>query len=150
MSIGACFYSIDATVIATLLDNPDLIGEHLDLDPSAGGPKAELTVEQAWDVVRALLPESIGDDFLEAPDAGEMGVFHMSAADVATAAQRLDAKNLPELIREFSALSGEHAELYWAEYWAENSEDLKEVLNDVVHFFISSAARGDAVLFCIG
>jgi hypothetical protein len=150
MSIGACYYSIDSQRVASLLGEPDSLVEQLSASEDKGGPASELTVEQAWDVVKSLLPESIGDDFIDAPDAGEMGVFHMPATEVSSASMRLNSKNLEELVADFSALAGEHAELYWADYWAENSDDLLEVLRDVVLFFAKAAERGDAVLFCIG
>lgn len=147
MSVGAYFAAIGKKQIQNLLDDPFSMGEFLDKSPEDGGPRATQTVEQAWDVVRSLLPESIGDDFIEESDVGEFGLFHMPAAEVPGAATLLAGRDMEALAQAFS--NEPDGELYWSEVWGNNPDELTGYFKDIAAFFAEAASRGDAVLFII-
>jgi hypothetical protein len=86
--------------------------------PVASGKTARSdrqTVEQAWDVVRTLLPEAVDGEMLDGTDG--MGCIYLTAAHVERAAARLAQRDVQALVRQFTGEPAKFAELYWATVW---------------------------------
>jgi len=59
MSIGGAFYALDRYRLRALVIDPSTVSGFLHSPAAQGGPHDSQTVEQAWDVVRTLLPEAV-------------------------------------------------------------------------------------------
>ena len=147
MSIGAAFYALDRYRLRALVIDPSTVSGFLDAPEAQGGPHASQTVEQAWDVVRALLPEAVDGEQLEGTDG--LGCIYLTASHVERAALRLARRNVPELIERFAAEPAKFAELYWAHVWQDGARELAEFMEGVKRFFAGAAERRDAVVFYI-
>jgi hypothetical protein len=149
MSIGARFVAFDGLRLEALVSEPSNLSAYFDTPADCGGPNAFQTVEQAWDVVRTLLPEAIGDNLLEDADVGEFGCFYMAADEVCESARILFQRDMAVLVRQFVDEPQDYEELYWVQHWRDEPPTLLQIFNDVEQFFAAAALRRDAVMFCV-
>lgn len=150
MSIGAAFHALDRYRLRALVIDPATVPAFLRTLPGNDGPHDSLSVEQAWDVVRTLLPEAVDGEALEG--TGALGCIYLTAAHVELAAARLAQRDVPALVARFTAEPAQFAELYWARVWQDGesgAKDLAGFLEGVKRFFAGAAARRDAVVFQI-
>lgn len=151
MSIGAAFYALDRYRLRALVVDPATVSGFLRSPPAQGGPHECQTVEQAWDVVRTLMPEAVDGEMLDGTDG--LGCIYLTAAHVERAAARLAQCDVQALVGRFTGEPARFAELYWAETWQGSAthgrNDLADFLAGVKHFFAGAAERRDAVVFYI-
>ena len=148
MSIGGAFYAFDRYRLRELVIDPSRVpGFLFHTSEDKGGPHASQTVEQAWDVVRVLLPEAVDGEELEGTEG--LGCIYFTASHVERAAARLARRSVPELVARFTGEPAQFAELYWAKTWQGSAEDLADFMEGVKRFFAEAAARRDAVVFYI-
>ena len=147
MSIGAAFYALDRYRLRGLVIDPSTVSDFLHTPETRGGPHASQTVEQAWDVVRVLLPEAVDGEQLEGTDG--LGCIYLTASHVERAALRLARCDVPELMARFAGEPAKFAELYWAHVWQDGARNLADFMEGVKRFFAEAAARRDAVVFYI-
>ncbi|MDH6167780.1 hypothetical protein M2282_002930 [Variovorax boronicumulans] len=147
MSIGAAFYAFDRYRLRGLVIDPSSVSGFLHSPEDQGGPHASQTVEQAWDVVRALLPEAVDGEELDGTDG--LGCIYLTASHVERAAARLARRSVPEAMARFTGEPAQFAELYWAKVWQNGAEDLADFMEGVKRFFAAAAERRDAVVFYI-
>lgn len=150
MSIGAAFHALDRYRLRALVIDPSTVPAFLGTPAARDGPHDVQSVEQAWDVVRTLLPEAVDGEMLDG--TGGMGCIYLTAAHVERAAARLAQRDVQALVRQFTGEPAKYAELYRARAWLEGergARDLAACLDGVRRFFAGAAARRDAVLFYI-
>jgi hypothetical protein len=147
MSIGAGFYALDRYRLRALVIDPSTVSGFLNSPAAQGGPHDNQTVEQAWDVVRALLPEAVDGEMLDGTDG--LGCIYFTAAHVERAAARLAACEVRGLVGRFTSEPAKFAELYRAATWQGATTELAAFLEGVKHFFAAAAGRRDAVVFYI-
>lgn len=147
MSIGAAFYALDRYRLRALVIDPSTVSGFLNTAAAQGGPHDSQTVEQAWDVVRTLLPEAVDGEELDGTDG--LGCIYLTAAHVERAAERLAQHDVAELVARFTGEPAKFTELYWARVWQDGAQDLAGFMDGVKRFFASAAARRDAVVFYI-
>ncbi len=147
MSIGGAFHALDRYRLRALVIDPSTVSGFLNTPPAQGGPHAQQTVEQAWDVVRTLLPEAVDGEMLDGTDG--LGCIYLTAAHVERAAARLAQCDVQALVGRFTGEPERFAELYWAKVWQDGARDLAGLLDDVKRFFAGAAERRDAVVFYI-
>ncbi|RQO35473.1 DUF1877 domain-containing protein [Variovorax sp. KBW07] len=147
MSIGASFFAIDRYRLRGLVIDPTSVPGYLRTPADEEGPHAQQTVEQAWDVVRSLLPAAVDGEFLEG--TGGMGCIYLTASHVERSAARIAPLDMQALARDFASDPDGFAELYWSAFWQENAPRLLVFLQGVQRFFADAAARRDAVVFYI-
>lgn len=147
MSIGAAFHALDRYRLRALVIDPATVAGFLSSPPDRGGPHDSLTVEQAWDVVRALLPESVDGEMLEGTEG--LGCVYLTAAHVERAAARLAACDTQSLVGGFIGEPAKFAGLYRAEALQGATPHLVALLEGVKRFFAVAAGRRDAVVFYI-
>lgn len=147
MSIGAGFYALDRYRLRALVIDPSTVSGFLHSPAELGGPHDSQTVEQAWDVVRALLPEAVDGEMLEGTDG--LGCIYFTAAHVERAAARLAACEVRGLVAKFTGEPAKFAELYRAALWQGATTELAAFLEGVKRFFAEAAGRRDAVVFYI-
>jgi hypothetical protein len=147
LSIGAAFYALDRYRLRTLVIDPSTVSDFLHSPAEQGGPHDSQTVEQAWDVVRTLMPEAVDGEELEGTDG--LGCIYLTAAHVERAAARLAQCDVAELMGRFMGEPAKFAELYWARVWQDGTQDLAGFMEGVKRFFAAAAARRDAVVFYI-
>ncbi|WP_395320160.1 DUF1877 family protein [Variovorax sp. UC74_104] len=147
MSIGAAFYALDRYRLRALVIDPSTVSGFLNSPAAQGGPHDSQTVEQAWDVVRTLMPEAVDGEELDGTDG--LGCIYLTAAHVERAAQRLAECDVAELVGRFTGEPAKYGELYWAKVWQDGAQDLADFMEGVKRFFAGAASRRDAVLFYI-
>ena len=147
MSIGAAFHALDRYRLRALVIDPSTVSDFLHSPAEQGGPHYSQTVEQAWDVVRTLMPEAVDGEELEGTDG--LGCIYLTAAHVERAAARLAQCDVAELMGRFMGEPAKFAELYWARVWQDGTQDLAGFMEGVKRFFAAAAARRDAVVFYI-
>jgi len=147
MSIGAAFYALDRYRLRALVIDPSTVSGFLNSPAAQGGPHDSQTVEQAWDVVRTLMPEAVDGEELDGTDG--LGCIYLTAAHVERAAQRLAECDVTELVGRFTGEPAKFGELYWAKVWQDGAQDLADFMEGVKRFFAGAASRRDAVLFYI-
>ncbi|MET3179431.1 UNVERIFIED_ORG: hypothetical protein ABIC43_002587 [Variovorax guangxiensis] len=147
MSIGAAFYALDRYRLRALVIDPSTVSGFLNSPAAQGGPHDSQTVEQAWDVVRTLMPEAIDGEELDGTDG--LGCIYLTAAHVERAAARLAQCDVSELVGRFTGEPSKFGELYWAKVWQDGAQDLADFMEGVKRFFAGAASRRDAVLFYI-
>jgi len=147
LSIGAAFYALDRYRLRALVIDPSTVSDFLHSPAEQGGPHYSQTVEQAWDVVRTLMPEAVDGEELEGTDG--LGCIYLTAAHVERAAARLAQCDVAELMGRFMGEPAKFAELYWARVWQDGTQDLAGFMEGVKRFFAAAAARRDAVVFYI-
>lgn len=147
MSIGAAFYALDRYRLRALVIDPSTVSGFLNSPAAQGGPHDSQTVEQAWDVVRTLMPEAIDGEELDGTDG--LGCIYLTAAHVERAAARLAQCDVSELVGRFTGEPSKFGELYWAKVWQDGAQDLADFMEGVKRFFAGAAARRDAVVFYI-
>jgi uncharacterized ferritin-like protein (DUF455 family) len=148
VSIGGAFYAFDRYRLRELVIDPASVSRFLFHTPQdKGGPHASQTVEQAWDVVRVLLPEAVDGEQLEGTDG--LGCTYLTASHVERAAARLARRSVPDAMARFTGEPAQFAQLYWAQVWQNGAQDLADFLEGVKRFFAEAAARRDAVVFYI-
>jgi len=147
MSIGAAFFAIDRYRLRGLVIDPASVSGFLRTPAEEEGPHARQTVEQAWDVVRTLLPAAVDGEFLEGTDG--MGCVYLTASHVERSAERLAQLDVQAVVRDFARDPDGFSKLYRAAFWQENAEALLGLLLGVQRFFAEAAARRDAVVFHI-
>jgi len=147
LSLGAAFYAFDRYRLRALVIDPSTVSDFLHSPAEQGGPHDSQTVEQAWDVVRTLMPEAVDGEELEGTDG--LGCIYLTAAHVERAAARLAQCDVAELMGRFMGEPAKFAELYWARVWQDGTQDLAGFMEGVKRFFAAAAARRDAVVFYI-
>jgi len=147
VSIGAAFYAFDRYRLRGLVIDPSSVSGFLHSTEDKGGPHASQTVEQAWDVVRVLLPEAVDGEELAGTDG--LGCIYLTPSHVERAAARLARRSVPEAMARFTGEPAQFAELYWAKVWQNGTEDLADFMEGVKRFFAAAAERRDAVVFYI-
>ncbi|NVM92672.1 hypothetical protein FHT32_006364 [Variovorax sp. SG517] len=147
MSVGAAFYALDRYRLRALVIDPSTVSGFLNSPAAQGGPHDSQTVEQAWDVVRTLMPEAVDGEELDGTDG--LGCIYLTAAHVERAAQRLAECDVAELVGRFTGEPAKFGELYWAKVWQDGAQDLADFMEGVKRFFAGAASRRDAVLFYI-
>jgi hypothetical protein len=147
MSIGGVFYALDRYRLRALVIDPSTVAGFLASPAAQGGPHDSQAVEQAWDVVRTLLPEAVDGEMLEGTDG--LGCIYFTAAHVERAAARLAACDVQGLVQKFTGEPSKFAELYRAATWQGASTELAAFLQNVKRFFAVAAGRRDAVVFYI-
>ncbi|MET3497553.1 DUF1877 family protein [Variovorax boronicumulans] len=145
MSIGGAFYAIDRYRLRALVMDPATLADLVRKPADQGGPTDSQTVEQAWDVVQALMPEAVDGEPLAGTDG--LGCVYLTASHVERSAARLAHRSVPQLLRLFAEEPDRHAALYWAKAWQDDIEGLREFMEGVQRFFAAAAARRDAVVF---
>jgi hypothetical protein len=152
MSIGGAFYALDRYRLRALVIDPATVpgfirGQGVGSGGSDGhdGPSDSQTVEQAWDVVRTLLPEAVEGEELDG--TGALGCIYLTAAHVERTAARLAQRDVQALMVQFTGEPAKFAELYWAKVWQDGAKELAAFLEGVKRFFAGAAARRDAVVF---
>ena len=125
--MGGCFVSFDGYRLRKIV-----------IDPTG-----RQTVEQAWDVVRSLLPETADGELLEGADLGEMCLY-LTPSRVEDAHAQLAGRYAAALVRHFMDEPQRYEELYWAHVWREDPDWLEQMIRDLMQFF--AAARRDAVM----
>jgi len=147
LSIGAAFHALDRYRLRALVIDPSTVSGFLNTAAAKGGPHDSQTVEQAWDVVRTLMPEAVDGEELDGTDG--LACIYLTAAHVERAAARLAQCDVAALVGRFTAEPAKFGELYWAKVWQESAQDLAGFMEGVKRFFAGAAARRDAVLFYI-
>lgn len=147
MSIAATFFAIDRYRLRGLVIDPATVSGFLRTPAEQEGPHARQAVEQAWDVVRTLLPAAVDGEFLEGTDG--MGCVYLTASHVERSAERIARLDVQALAQDFASDPDGFAQLYWATFWQENAQGLLAFLQGVQRFFADAAARRDAVVFFI-
>ncbi|SOD30241.1 protein of unknown function [Variovorax sp. YR752] len=147
MSIGGAFYALDRYRLRALVIDPSTVSGFLHAPAAQGGPHDSQTVEQAWDVVRTLLPEAVDGEELDGTDG--LGCIYLTAAHVERTAARLAQRDVAELMGRFTGEPAKFSELYWAKVWQDGARDLEGFMEGVKRFFAGAAARRDAVVFYI-
>jgi hypothetical protein len=147
MSIAASFFAIDRYRLRALVIDPTSVAAFLRMPAAQEGPHDRQTVEQAWDVVRSLLPAAVDGEFLEGTDG--MGCIYLTASHVEQSAARIAGLDMQALVRDFASDPDGFAKLYWSTFWQENAQQLLVFLQGVQRFFAEAAARRDAVVFFI-
>lgn len=147
MSIGAAFYALDRYRLRALVIDPSTVSGFVNSPVAQGGPHQSQTVEQAWDVVRTLLPEAVDGETLEGTEG--LGCIYLTAAHVERAAARLAQCDVQALVVRFTAEPAKFAELYGAKVWQDGAKELAGFLEGVKRFFADAAERRDAVVFYI-
>ncbi|KQW63963.1 DUF1877 family protein [Variovorax sp. Root411] len=147
MSIGAAFYALDRYRLRALVIDPSTVSGFVNSPAEQGGPHDSQTVEQAWDVVRTLMPEAVDGEEFDGTDG--LGCIYLTAAHVERAAARLAQCDVAELVGRFTGEPAQFGELYWTKVWQEGAQELAEFLEGVKRFFAAAAARRDAVVFYI-
>jgi hypothetical protein len=147
LSIGAAFYALDRYRLRALVIDPSTVSGFLNSPAAKGGPHDSQTVEQAWDVVRTLMPEAVDGEELDGTDG--LGCIYLTAAHVERAAARLAQCDVAALVGRFTGEPAKFSELYWAKVWQEGAQDLAGFMDGVKRFFAGAAARRDAVVFYI-
>ncbi|MDQ0084123.1 MULTISPECIES: DUF1877 family protein [Variovorax] len=147
MSIGGAFYALDRYRLRALVIDPSTVSGFLHSPAAQGGPHDSQTVEQAWDVVRTLLPEAVDGEELDGTDG--LGCIYLTAAHVERTAARLAQRDVAELMGRFTGEPAKFSELYWAKVWQDGARDLEGFMEGVKRFFAGAAARRDAVVFYI-
>ncbi|MFS2166345.1 DUF1877 family protein [Variovorax sp. Varisp62] len=147
MSLGAAFYAFDRYRLRALVIDPSTVSDFLHSPAEQGGPHDSQTVEQAWDVVRTLMPEAMDGEEFDGTDC--QGCIYFTAAHVERAAARLAQCDVAELVGRFTGEPAQFSELYWAKVWQEGAQELAEFMEGVKRFFAGAAARRDAAVFYI-
>ncbi|CAA2102037.1 DUF1877 family protein [Variovorax paradoxus] len=147
MSIGGAFYALDRYRLRALVIDPSTVPGFIRSPAGPDSPSDSHTVEQAWDVVRTLLPEAVDGETLD--ETGGLGCIYLTAAHVERAAARLAQRDVQALVGQFTGEPAKFAELYRARAWQDGASELAGLLEGVKRFFAGAAARRDAVVFYI-
>jgi hypothetical protein len=118
MSIGGAFYALDRYRLRALVIDPSTVSGFLNSHArrTRAARTTSQTVEQAWDVVRVLLPEAVDGEQLEGTDG--LGCIYLTASHVERAAARLARRERARTGGASSPASRrKFAELYWAATW---------------------------------
>lgn len=149
MSMGGCFVSFAGLRLRQMVIDPTGLNDYIDLPAGQGGPTGTQTVEQAWDVVRTLLPETFAGEVLEGADLGET-CFYMTPSHVDEAHAALQKRDVAALVKRFVDEPGLYSDVYWANVWQDDPVELEKMMRGLVRFFAAAASRRDAVMYWVG
>ncbi len=149
MSAGGCFVSVGGYRLRKIVIDPTGLYEYFDTPADSGGPTGRQTVEQAWDVVQALLPETVNGATLEGADLGETCLY-LTPSRVVEAHAQLLTRDVSALVKHFVDEQERYKDLYWANVWHDDTPWLEQTIRELMQFFAAAAARGDAVIFYVG
>jgi Domain of unknown function (DUF1877) len=148
MSMGGCFVSVGRHKLRKIVIDPTGLHEYFKTPFDAGGPTGQQTVEQAWDAIRTLLPETVSGNELEDSDLGEICLY-LTPSQVIDAHAQLLMRDASAIVSHFVNEPEHYTDLYWANVWREETTSLEQIVMDVKGFFATAATRGDAVIFYV-
>jgi Domain of unknown function (DUF1877) len=149
MSMGGCFVSLGGYRLRKIVIDPTGLYDYFETPVDSGGPTGRQTVEQAWNVVQTLLPETVNGDTLDGSDLGEVCLY-LTPTRVKEAHSQLGKRDASALVRHFVDEQERYKELYWANVWYEDTKWLEQMIRELMQFFADAATRGDAVIFYVG